>query len=203
MIVTQEQLFEIAREAAPRIDGAWRFNRIRSQAIQAWSPTAVITDDTESGREIRIRRSWRNQHRLALWGVLASLGAHPYSSKQITVNPQRGGWAIAGDINRRLLPSYLDDWEQRKGDLAKAQAKREEFLHKLHLIRTFCPDLRAVNGDDARSDRFYWRGPAQATGSLRLYPGYDRVGIEISLRFADALRVLALLNNDGRESGEG
>ncbi len=88
MIVTQDELFEIAREAAPRIDGAWRFHFLRFQAVRSWSPVAVITDDRQPGRGIRIRRSRRNEHRLSLAGSLPPLDGRPGFTKRITVDPE-------------------------------------------------------------------------------------------------------------------
>ncbi len=193
MIVTQDELFEIAREAAPRIDGAWRFHLLRSQAVRSWSPVAVITDDRQPGRGIRIRRSRRNEHRLSLAGSLPPLDGRPGFTKPITVDPQRGGPALAGDINRRLLPAYLQAWERRSQAAAQADAEREEFLQKLALMRAIRPDLRCRNGDPLRSRAFHWSDPEGAGGTIRMHPGFDRVGLELSLPFAQALRVLAVL----------
>ncbi len=60
-------------------------------------------------------------------------------------------------------------------------------------MRAFRPDLRAQNGDPLRSRAFHWSDPEGAGGTIRMHPGLDRVGLELSLPFAEAVRVLALL----------
>lgn len=191
-MTTRERIHEIAQEAAPLLTGAWRFNRVRSQAVDkryVWTSVAIISDDSTPGRAIRLRRCWRNRNRFSISGEIRGSAGSGESTKRITVDASRESRLIAGDINRRLIPAYLEEWKELEEQESRRRAVQEKLTHRLNLVKRFCPDLRP--NPYSRGTRFFWNHQGH-TSELEMYSGDDvRLGLRIS--FDEALRIIAQL----------
>jgi hypothetical protein len=197
MPTTQEQSFRIATEAAPFINGAWRFNNTFTSQCHRQG-CAVLSDDRQPGRAIEFFASWSAKDRITIKGTLPSLGAHDRYTNQITVAPHRSGKAVAGDINRRLLPDYLDAWTKRQAEIAADRARVDLHKIKLDMIKSYCPELRARYGgklEDTHDLRTRF-------GELRLWYQSQRADLTLALSFDDLIRVLHFLKAEEIEVGK-
>ena len=196
MTVSHETLIELATAAAPYLDGQWRFNRLQTnERSSGWLKMAVITDTAQVGRSLELREDMMQSGRVAISGDLLKLTGRLYRSEQkITVSPTRTGRAIAGDINRRLLPVYLNEWKERVALNERQSQSNDEFLQKLHLIQSFLPTLSAENGRNlVNSDRFCFRCADNVNGQITMYKAHPRIRIEVSLEFDKLLKLAAAI----------
>lgn len=188
-----ERLFTLAQSVAPLLTGEWRYNRLAEERRDyAHGNRAVISDDTKPGRRIVLRPCWRVAHRIEVYGELPSDRS---SQTKITVSPKRSARAVASDINRRLLPDFLKEWEQAEAYHEKRTAELERYRHQVDLLKRFVPDFRLLHGgQDLRGDDEF----SVPHGTLRMYAGDYQATLKLSLPFEDLVKVLMLLYGPGK-----
>ncbi len=104
-----DRLFALAEEVAPLLTGQWRYNRLaETRSDIRHANEAVLNDDTQPGRQLVLRPCWEAPGRIQIRGSLPQ----SMSREKITVSEQRPARAVAGDINRRLLPGFLQEWRE-------------------------------------------------------------------------------------------
>jgi len=179
---------EIAAAVAPLLIGAWRFNR-RATEAHVWQHV-VLSDDAAPGRGIEFKSYMQGGARFEVSGQLPSQGGSWWRSPSITVSQDRTPRAIAGDINRRLLPGYLALWEKRRADIERHLSEDAEHLQRYELLRKAAPDLTTFyhNHPVLSSDSFRF-----SKGKVRMHRRYDRLTLELSLSFAQVLQILFFL----------
>ena len=133
------RLFAVVHGVAPLLNGQWRDNQLAAQCSEHRSGNrAVLSDDTQPGRQIVLRPAWQTPRRIELYGLLPS----DYPRKiRITVAQMRLVPAIAGDINRRLLPGFLSEWTEAKARRQQREAEIELYRHQVDLLRRFVPEF--------------------------------------------------------------
>lgn len=196
MTVSHDTLIELAQGAAPHLKGRWRYNALETtNRSRGWLKVAVITDTNQVGRAVELRESVMQSGRVSVSGDIPKLTGQIYRSEQtITVSPTRTGRAISGDINRRLLPAYLEEWSSRIADNEMQLARNAEFLQKLHLIQSFLPTLKSGNGRNfVDSDSFRFRCREDLHGQITMYKSYNRIRLEVTLGFDDLLKLAAAI----------
>ena len=193
------ELFDLAQAIAPHISGAWRFHRIKSTDRSSdWRSIAIISDDTQPGRHLHISPCWRQAGRLQICGTMP--GSTSIFQKSITVARTRSGRAIGGDINRRLLPEYLQAWVQRSEDNAQRVREAESHQFKQHLMAQSLPGFQdhRQNGSDTQYRSYFCDDERGLRGHVDSYVHYEpaKVRLELHLTFdqliqlSDALRRL-------------
>lgn len=196
MTISHEMLVELATAAAPHLDGHWRVNRLQAEERSSgWLKVAVITDTQQMGRALELRECGIQSGRVSISGDLRKRSGKVYRSEQkITVSPNRTGRAIAGDINRRLLPVYLKEWMSCEIENVRQARRDDEFVQKLHLIQSFLPTLKSENGRSlVDTDRFRFRCREDLHGQITMYKSYHRIRLEVSLGFDDLLKLAAAI----------
>ena len=69
-----------------------------------------------------------------------------------------------------------------------------EFLHKIHLIQSFLPTLKAEHGRNLiDSDRFRFHCSDNMYGLITMYKSHHRIRLEMSLEFDDLLKLVAAI----------
>lgn len=182
-------LFTLAEEVAPLLTGQWRYNRLAEKRSNIrHANEAVLNDDTQPGRQLVLRPSWETPGRIRVAGVLPQ----GLSKTRITVSEQRTSPAIAGDINRRLLPAFLAEWQAAITRRQAREAELELYGYQVELLRQFVPEFHQLYRRDLTgADEFYFQD-----GALRLYSGYNAT-VRLSLPFTDLVRVLMALYGRG------
>ena len=185
------RLFDIARGVAPLLDGRFRYNRLEEEkANYDWGNRAVLSDDTKTGRQIIFKNCWRKSGRIEITGLMP----RGYGRTAITVAQTRDIPAIAGDINRRFLPPYLEEWNTRQAEINDRAAKLEAYGHQVDLLRRICPEFRkSQHGELTGYDEFYFQN-----GQVRLSSDSNSQ-LRLSLPFDDLVRVLMYLNQPRRD----
>jgi hypothetical protein len=179
------RLFALAEEVAPLLTGQWRYNRLAEKHSEIRHVNeAVVNDDTQPGRQLVFRSCWETPGRLQIRGNLPQR----LSRVTITVAEQRTARAIAADINRRLLPGFLQEWQHAATQRHQQDAELELYGHQVELLRKFVPEFhqlytRTLTG----ADEFYFRD-----GSVRLYASTN-ASLRLSLPFPDLVRALMAL----------
>lgn len=190
------RIVEIAEQAAPFITGAWRFNRLASEKRSSeWRTIAVISDDEQPGRTIDLRPDWNKSGRIAISG---SMPDNSYYQGHITVSDQRSGKAIAGDINRRLLPDYLRCWSKRHADHVERARKAVEFEQKRYLLSQILPGFRDGYAHGSE-ERFYFEaGNDGLRGKVQMYKYYseDTATLEVRLTFDQLVKLAAFISGE-------
>jgi len=185
-----DRALKLAQTVAPRLDGAWRFNRLASENHN-WN-YFVLTDDATPGRQIEIAPYTKyGDQRLEIFGRLDRLGAHSQRSQTITVSQNRSPHSIAADINRRLLPGYLDDWIEREAYIEKSGRESTEHGQKIDLLRRVAPELRASDWREIDNNTTEFRFQY---GSVQMWRSYHKTTVTLDLSFAETLQVLHFVN---------
>jgi hypothetical protein len=180
-----DRLFALASEVAPLLTGQWRYNRLaETRSDIRHANEAVLNDDTQPGRQIMFRPCWEAPGRIQIRGSLPQ----SLSREKITVSEQRLARAVAGDINRRLLPGFLQEWRETETRRRQREAELELYRHQVELLRKFVPEFHQLyNRSLTGADEFHFRD-----GTVQLYSSY-KATLRLSLPFADLVRVLMAL----------
>lgn len=188
----QENAFRIAKEAAPFIDGNWRYHRLKSECHRQGWPT--VTNDDQPGRAITFRAAWHARGRITIHGSLPGFFGSRDSTRDITVAPHRTGKSVAGDINRRLLPDYLKAWDERTAALAEDREAQARHAQKVRLLEPVLRNLRPRFGgtDIEGADEFL-----HELGSLKLWRNAGRADLTLEINYEDLIRVLYFLEAEG------
>jgi hypothetical protein len=184
-----ERLFALAEEVPPLLTGQWRSNRLAEQRSDIrHANQAVVNDDTQPGRQLVFRPCWDIPGRVQIRGSLRE----SLSRVKITVSEQRPARAVAGEINRRLLPGFLQEWQEAETRCRQREAELELYRHQVELLRRFVPEFSLrYNRELSGADEFTFRD-----GSVQLYSNY-KASLRLSLPFADLVRVLMALYGNG------
>lgn len=180
------RLFEIAKGVAPLLEGRWRYNHLAEQDQKNhWADRATLNDDTERSRYIVFSSIWNRPDRIEIYGHLPERS----SKTRITVGQGRDIPSIAADIERRFLPEYLIEWTNAETCQCQRAETMALYQHQVDLITKIAPEFRqAYRQQLTGCDEFYFKG-----GKVRLSSsGYD-AHVELSLPFADLVRVLMFL----------
>jgi hypothetical protein len=104
-----ERLFALAEEIAPLLTGQWRSNRLAEQRSDIrHANQAVVNDDTQPGRQLVFQPCPDKPGRIHMRGSLRE----SLSRVKIILSEQLPARAVAGDINRRLLPGFRQEWRE-------------------------------------------------------------------------------------------
>ena len=191
---------KLAQTIAPRLDGDWRFNRLASDN-HPWGGRLILTDDTTPGRTLHLQPIHPNgKPRLKIFGTLPCTGRFSGQTESITVSVTRTPHAIAADINRRLLPSYLTQWDIKQGELDAYNAETAEHLQKIELLRPVCSRLRAKYGGPihAQTTDFHFDG-----GSFTMHRSWSRFVLELDTDFETAVQVLHFVKSLKKAAPDG
>ena len=195
MSVSFDILKEIAQSVAPRLSGSWKYNALLTEEHSCgWLKLAVVTDNSQPGRAIQFREDMNQRSRVAISGSLPKIsGSHVRSSTRITVNPARSGKAIAGDINRRLLPDYLEAWNLRMAEIGNQTEQDEVFLQKIHLLQSFLPDLSPQGRNAVSAQDFRFRLADEIYGKITMGRYYENYRVELTLDFERLVKLAAVI----------
>ena len=188
-------LFELTTEIAPLLKGKWRYNQLAEENERGYIRRALINDDTQPGRQVVLRPYAPQAGRIQIYGLVPNRS----SQTKITVSEKRTARAIAGDINRRLLPGYLSEWEAAQQFHQKREAELDIYRHQVNLLR-FVPGMDRQRGSNTLTgaDEFWFEG-----GSMCLYSGGHKAHVRLSLSFDDLVRVMMVLYGErAQENGE-
>ena len=122
---------KLAELTAPFLKG-WRFNRVLSKGADSWRPIATFSNDDRE--TFLMCTHWRNESRFKIYGE--------HSQHSITVAQNRAPQAIAGDIQRRFLPQYLDDVAKYRQDQANRKASQATERLQYDLMEKACGELK-------------------------------------------------------------
>src|SRR5712691_11937503 len=188
-----DRLFALTEAVAPLLTGQWRYNRLaETRSDIRHANEAVLNDDTQPGRQLVFRPCWNISGRIQIRGSLPE----SMSREKITISEQRPARAVAGDINRRLLPGFLKEWQEVETRRRQREAELELYRHQVELLAKFVPEFHQLyNRSLTGADEFHFKD-----GSVYLYSSY-KATLRLSLPFADLVRVLmALYGNTPAES---
>ncbi len=180
-----ERLFALAEEIAPLLTGQWRSNRLAEQRPDIrHANQAVVNDDTQPGRQLVFQPCPDKPGRIHMRGSLRE----SLSRVNIILSEQLPARAVAGDINRRLLPGFRQEWREAETCRQAQEAKLELDRHQVALLRWFVLEfsLRS-NRELSGADEFCFRD-----GSVQLSSSH-KASLRLSLRFAGTIAPTPLL----------
>jgi hypothetical protein len=183
-----DRLFALAEEVAPLLTGQWRYNRLAEKRSDVrHANEAVLNDDTHPGRQLVFKPCWEMPGRIQIRGSLPE----SLSREKITVSGERSARAIAADINRRLLPVFLKEWQEVETHRRQREAELELYRHQVELLTKFVPEFSLrYNRSLTGADEFHF-----TDGSVQLSSSY-KATLRLSLSFPDLVRVfMALYGN--------
>lgn len=184
-----DRLFALAEEVAPLLTGQWRYNRLaETRSDVRHANEAVVNDDTQPRRQIVLRSCWDMPGRIQICGSLRESLSHV----KITISEQRPARAVAEDINRHLLPGFLQEWQETETRCQARDAEMELYRHQVEVLRKFVPEFHQLyNRSLSGADEFHFRD-----GSVQLHASY-KASLHLSLPFPDLACVLMALYGTG------
>lgn len=192
-----DRLFAVAQGVAPLLTGQWRYNqRAAVQSAVRQGNRAVLNDDTQPGRHIVLRPAWQRPGRIEVFGMLPT--DYP-SQTRITVAETRPIAALAGEINRRLLPRFLTEWTAAEERRQQQAAAMDLYRHQVELLQTFVPAFGPSPNRDrlTGADTFSFRD-----GRVQLFSSGVKASLRLSLAFDDVVRVLMTLYGERNQKKE-
>lgn len=189
---------ELAAQVAASLGDGWS-PEINDQSLEHWGTFLVGPPVAGVQARVLFSEPWGSHGRLTITGCYPhSPHGWPRTVKQweITVNPARGATTIGKEINRRLLPGYLDNLQivadaiqARNG---AASARRAAATRLALLLGAELPP----ESDRDTSTRLHIR-IGSASGHLDVDYGGDSVRIELRSVPVDKAEALirALLDN--------
>ncbi|MEM9422372.1 MAG: hypothetical protein AAF986_07705 [Pseudomonadota bacterium] len=171
-----DRIEEIAKGVARLLDGQWIYNHL---ADKNWCTRAELFDQKNRNRVMTFSTIWNKPDRVCIRAFVKETGV----SDEITVSQDRTIPAIAGDINRRLLPPFIEKAVQAESDMEQQAVENAAEQLKVDLLKRFLPNFRAAQG--GRSYQYYFDG-----GAVELWRYNGKARVELDLDFDNLVRVL-------------
>lgn len=172
----------IIEQVALYLGRPWKFNHLEQESC--WQRQIV----DGQGRALIISRQY-NSERFKISGKFDRLFTEPLHSdyNSIGISFTRHPKVIAADIQRRLLPNYLEAYNHARQRYIETQAKLERINNVTHLLS------KASNGRII-SDGAIQKRICFTNGEMTLYGYSEEISLSLhSLSVEDVIKMLAVL----------
>jgi hypothetical protein len=192
-IEVKARLFALASAVATLLDGEWIFNKVHSDAHSKHIPVAVLTNKNNLRQEIILETSvWKNKGEIRIKGVLPrDVAGADVPGTTITIMDTRQPESVANELNRDLLPSFCESFNDFIASLNAADEMENRFRHKVQLLQKVTTSLQSIS-----PRKFSFTTKRATAGALYMFPRTSEVTLSLCLTYADAIRALAFLNSE-------
>lgn len=177
----------IIEQVALYLGRPWKFNHLEQESC--WQRQII----DGQGHALIISRQY-NSERFKISGRFDPRFTEPMHSDyhSIGVSFTRHPKAIAADIQRRLLPNYLEAYDQARQRYIENQAKLEHINNVAHLISKASNGLIISDSSGSTQKRICF-----PNGEMTLYGSSEEISLSLhSLSVEDVIKMLAILKDN-------